>query len=193
MNAIARMTEVSTTIEFAEPDLTRYDADARQARFASLVERQSRFVFRVAYAIVRNAGDSEDVVQETFLKLYRTGGWERMEDERAFLARTAWRIAIDHRSRNRRETLRESIGEEDLASDSPEQSAITANRNAAVHRLIDALPEELRQPLALSTVDEMSSREIGEVLGLPEGTVRTRLMRARQILKQKLEAVGKRL
>ena len=193
MNAIARMTEVSPTIELAEPDLTRYDADARQSRFASLVERQSRFVFRVAYAIVRNAGDSEDVVQETFLKLYRTGGRDRMEDERAFLARTAWRIAIDHRSRNRRETLRESIGEEDLASVSPEQSAITANRSAAVHRLIDALPEELRQPLTLSTVDEMSSREIGEVLGLPEGTVRTRLMRARQVLKQKLEAVGKRL
>jgi RNA polymerase sigma-70 factor (ECF subfamily) len=51
---------------------------------------------------------------------------------------------------------------------------------------VDALPEELRQPLALSTVDELNSREISEILGVPEGTVRTRLMRARQILRQKL-------
>ena len=47
--------------------------------------------------------------------------------------------------------------------------------------------EDLRQPLALSAVDELTSREIAEVMGINEGTVRTRIMRARQILKQKLE------
>ena len=57
-----------------------------------------------------------------------------------------------------------------------------------VHRLIDALPEELRQPLALSTVQELNSREIAAILDIPEGTVRTRLMRARQLLKEKLAA-----
>jgi DNA-directed RNA polymerase specialized sigma24 family protein len=72
--------------------------DAQDARFACLVERQSRFVFRVAYAILRNTGDSEDVAQETFLRIYRSLAWERMEDERAFLARTAWRIAVDIQS-----------------------------------------------------------------------------------------------
>ena len=51
---------------------------------------------------------------------------------------------------------------------------------------MDALPEELRQPLALSTVQELNSREIAAILDIPEGTVRTRLMRARQLLKQKL-------
>jgi RNA polymerase sigma-70 factor (ECF subfamily) len=55
--------------------------------------------------------------------------------------------------------------------------------------LIDALPEELRQPLALSTVEELNSQEIAQVMGIPEGTVRTRLMRARQVLKQKLSAL----
>jgi RNA polymerase sigma-70 factor (ECF subfamily) len=59
-----------------------------------------------------------------------------------------------------------------------------------VHRLIDALPEELRQPLALSTVEELTSPEVARILGIPEGTVRTRLMRAREILKQKLIAAG---
>lgn len=187
---IAHMTGVSQQIalERVEPDLTQEAADESLARFVNLVERQSRFVFRVAYAILRNPIDSEDVVQETFLKIYRAGAWDRMEDERAFLARTAWRIAVDHRARGRRESPTIEIAD----GANPEQSAIAADRNTAVHRLIDALPEELRQPLALSTVDEMNSVEIAKILGIPEGTVRTRLMRARQILKQKLEAAGRR-
>ena len=69
---------------------------------------------------------------------------------------------------------------------SPEEQAMSADTTAALHRLIDALPEELRQPLVLAGIDEMTSREIAAVLGLPEGTVRTRLMRARQLLKSKL-------
>ena len=68
----------------------------------------------------------------------------------------------------------------------PEDAIVTADWNAAVGRMVDALPPELRQPLALSTVEEMSSREIAQVMGIAEGTVRTRIMRARQILKQKL-------
>ncbi len=55
--------------------------------------------------------------------------------------------------------------------------------------MIDALPEELRVPLVLSTFDELNSREIGRVLDVPEGTVRTRLQRARQMLRQKIGAI----
>ena len=73
---------------------------------------------------------------------------------------------------------------------------ITANQQmeALVERLIGALPRELREPLTLSTVEELTSPEIAAVLGIPEGSVRTRLMRARQVLKEKLSAVleGKR-
>ena len=185
MNAIARMMDISS-VELQTSRIEVDQAGDETTRFARLVERHSRFVFRVAYAILRNAGDSEDVAQETFLKVYRARAWDRMEDERAFLARTAWRIAIDHRARNRRN----APPMVSLSAANPEQSAIAANRAAAVHRLIDTLPEELRQPLALSGLDEMSSCEIAKILGIPEGTVRTRLMRARQILKQKL---GRRL
>jgi RNA polymerase sigma-70 factor (ECF subfamily) len=154
----------------------------KEQRFEDLVERQARFVFRVAYAILRNIGDSEDVVQETFLKLHRSGAWDRMADERAFLATTAWRIAVDYRALRTRDTPSSAT----ITRETPEQFAIAADRTAVVHRLIDALPEELRQPLALSTVEEMTSGEIAKILGIPEGTVRTRLMRAREVLKQKL-------
>src|SRR5437016_4208266 len=76
---------------------------ARSERFAALVHRQSRFVFRVAFAILRNPHDCEDVVQETFLRIYARSAWEELRDERAFLARIAWRIAIDRLPRKRHE------------------------------------------------------------------------------------------
>ena len=170
------------------PDLTALDpqdeASAAELRFADFVTRQSRFVLQVAYAVLRNTQDAEDVVQDTFFKLHRSGAWKEMRDERAFLARAAWRLAVDRRPRLR------AVLQPEAEVGSPEQSVIDSDLQAVVHRLIDALPEELRQPLALSTVDELTSREIAAVLGIPEGTVRTRLMRARQILREKLAARG---
>jgi len=158
--------------------------------FELLVHRQSRFVFQVAYAMLRNSHDAEDVVQETFMSLYRSGAWRKMKDERAFLARATWRQAIDRLRANPKNIEDDTnILLELLSRESdPEQTILNADNQAAVHRLIDALPEELRQPLALSTVQELNSREIAAILDIPEGTVRTRLMRARQILKQKLAA-----
>ena len=59
---------------------------------------------------------------------------------------------------------------------------------ALLRRLIDGLPEELRQPLVLSAIEEMTSREVAIAMGIPEGTVRTRIMRARTELKRRFEA-----
>jgi RNA polymerase sigma-70 factor, ECF subfamily len=153
------------------------------ARFTELVERQSRFVFKVAWAILRNPQNAEDIVQETFLKLYRNRAWEGIENERAFLARVAWRLAVDKLRARRGQPVPADSPE---PSATPEQAAVAKNRTAILHRLVDALPEDLRQPLALSAIKEMTSPEIASILGVPEGTVRTRIMRARQILKQKL-------
>lgn len=159
-------------------------AAGKEQRFAALVERQSRYAFRVAYALVRNSHDAEDAVQETFLKLYRGGAWESMANERAFLARSVWRTAVDKLRQRRSEPLDAELVSSGLPT--PEEAVLKADWNATVHRLVDALPAELREPLALSTVEEMTSGEIAQVMGIPEGTVRTRIMRARQILKQKL-------
>jgi RNA polymerase sigma-70 factor (ECF subfamily) len=167
------MATVSQQVFLPEPALT----------FDALVKRQAKFVFGVAFAILRNPQDAEEAVQDTFLKLYRSGAWESMNDERAFLAKVAWRIAVD-----RLPGKREAEPPDELPSGdaSPEQAAIDGDWNAAIHRLIDTLPESLRQPLVLSAVEEMNSREIAEAMGISEGTVRTRIMRARQILKQKV-------
>jgi len=152
------------------------------AAFAELVDRQSRFVFRVAYAVLRNAHDAEDVVQDLFLKLYRSGAWQTMDDERAFLARSAWRLAVDRRPQAR------ALPAPELTVASHERALIGSDLEAIVRRLIDALPEEFRQPLVLSALEEMTSRQIAAVLDIPEGTVRSRLMRARQMVKERLAA-----
>jgi RNA polymerase sigma-70 factor (ECF subfamily) len=129
------------------------------------------------------------VAQESFLKLYRNGSWRKIQDEQAFLARVAWRMSIDRLAKRE-----PAAAEEDVVSPAatPEQLALSADWNATIHKLIDALPEELRQPLALSAVDELNSSQIAQILGIPDGTVRSRLLRARQILKTKLTVLTER-
>jgi RNA polymerase sigma-70 factor (ECF subfamily) len=179
--ATAQPIGVKETDRLHETERTASDEE-----FSLLVYRQHRFVFRVAFALLRNAHDAEDIAQETFLKLYRTGRWRGMREERAFLARAAWRMALDLRRAPAVEIASVDADATPSRTVSPEQQAVSADSAAALHRLIDALPEELRQPLVLAGIDEMTSREIAAVLGIPEGTVRTRLMRARQLLKDKI-------
>ena len=169
--------------------VTDFAAATREEQFAALVERHTRFVFRVAYALLRNSADCEDVVQETFLKLYRSDAWLRMDDERAFLARTAWRVAQRHR---RKRGTSEPLA--DVLDSHPGTEVLMSEqaRVATVHRLIDVLPEQLRQPLLLSTVEELNSRTIAAILDIPEGSVRSRLMRARELLKARLAAIERR-
>ena len=182
--------ELSSQVGFREADLAQgREESAANAVFAALVRRQSRFVYKVAYSILRNIQDAEDATQECFLKLYRNSSWTGIQDERAFLARAAWRIAVDKLSKREPSAPDRSL---ESCAATPEQLALNADWNAIVHKLMDALPEELRQPLALSALDELNSSQIGKVLGIPDATVRSRLLRARQILKTKLTALTHR-
>jgi RNA polymerase sigma-70 factor (ECF subfamily) len=168
------------------------DAAERDRRFAEMAERHARFMFRVAHGLLRSVQDAEDAVQEALLKLYRTGGWLLMEDEKAFLARTVWRVGLDVAARRPRgtEALDDEAGREFAAGgESAEQSLVGHGERELLRRLIDALPEELRQPLVLSAIEEMTSREVAAAMGIPEGTVRTRAMRARAELKRRFEAM----
>lgn len=172
--------------------LRRDDLLEREREFAAIVDRQAQFMFRVAYSLLRNAHDAEDAVQEAFLKLYRGEAWRRMEDERAFLARTVWRLALDCIRKTGGQM--QDVAEMELAGRerSPEGLAAEEDERALLRQLIDALPGELRQPLLLSAVEEMTSREIAAAMAIPEGTVRTRLMRARAELKKRFQAMEAR-
>lgn len=165
--------------------LGREAAREPETAFVLLVERQTRFLFNVAYAVLRNAEDAEDVVQDTFLKLLRTRAWKKMQDERRFLARTTYRLAIDRLS-TKRFVPEGEPGEVVSQDNTPEGAYIIIERTRTIHRLIDALPEKLRRPLALSSIEEMTASEIAVVMDLPEGTVRRLLMEARALVKEKI-------
>jgi RNA polymerase sigma-70 factor (ECF subfamily) len=187
-----RVDALAAYVENQVEELQCGEAERRDERFEELVGRQSRFMFQVAFGLLRNRQDAEDAVQEAFLKLYRGEAWQRMDNEKGFLARTVWRVALDYLPRAAEGTL--DVSEMELAASggagvSPEQTAVDKNERAVLRRLIDGLPEELRQPLVLSSVEEMTSREVAEAIGIPEGTVRTRVMRARAELKRRFVAM----
>jgi RNA polymerase sigma-70 factor (ECF subfamily) len=116
-----------------------------------------------------------------------------VQNAKTWLARVAWTTALDKR-RASGKTLSlndaDAGGElmESLADTTPAADEHLAERQKQqlLQRLIAALPEDLAQTLELSTVQELNSAEIAEVMKIPEGSVRTRLFRARKQLKEKL-------
>ena len=159
--------------------------------FESVVHEHTRFVFKVAYSVLRNVEDSEDTVQETFLRAYRSGELAEVRDMKAWLARIAWRAAID-RVKKAPTTAIEELAEngfEPVAGEARADDTLIAQEKVTLlHKMMATLPDDLRHAMVLSTVEEMTSAQIAEVLGIPETSVRTRLFRARQLLKEKLAA-----
>jgi RNA polymerase sigma-70 factor, ECF subfamily len=163
--------------------------EERDTAFARIVQEHARSLFRVAWSVLRHAEDAEDAVQDALLKLYRGETWREMRDERAFLARVVWRTAADRRA------MRQGNAGQDIAEmavpdagPSPEARLAEGDERLLLRELIETLPVELREPLVLTMVEEMNSREVASAMGLPEGTVRTRLMRAREQLRREFEA-----
>ena len=161
-----------------------------------IVRQHARFVFCVAYSVLRNREDAEDAAQEAFLRLSRQKNLAEIRDLRLWLARVAWRVAVD-RVRSRRETTIDDAGElmDSLADAAPGAEQVLAERQMKqlLERMIAGLPRELRDVVVLTTAQEMSSADVAEVLGIPEGSVRQRMFRARHILREKmLTALEKR-
>ena len=151
----------------------------------SCVRRHARLLFKVAYGVLRNSHDAEDVVQETFLRAHRAGTGT-VRDAQAWLATVAFRIALD---RKRKPEALDIAGLE-IAGKEPDAENLAMRTQQVEHlqKLIASLPEDLRYPLVLSAMEELNSRQISEVLGIPESSVRGRIMRARQMLKEKMSA-----
>jgi RNA polymerase sigma-70 factor, ECF subfamily len=158
-----------------------------------LVRQHSRLVYRIAYAALRSHHDAEDATQETFLRVLRySRKLATVENHKTWLARIAWRVAVDRsQQRGRKREVQLENSEEPLAelpsAGAPADQAVHGSQvGALVERMIAALPMKLREPLILSALEEMSPREVAATLGINEAAVRSRVFRARQILKEKL-------
>jgi RNA polymerase sigma-70 factor (ECF subfamily) len=168
--------------EAAQAD-TRREFEARLAECGPLA-------YRVARGVLRNTADAEDVAQEALLCAYRS--FDRLRDRnrfRAWLVRISFRLALDRlRSAKRRE-------QRDLSWSQPahQPPAATAEDLAAssefqVHldRALEDLPEKLRLVLLLAAMEGHTIDEIAAMLGIPVGTVKSRIFVARKQLAEKL-------
>ena len=157
------------------------------ATLETVVREHARFVFKVAYGVLRNSHDAEDVVQEVYLRVHRSG-MKDVEDVRAWLARITFRLAIDRL----RKPQGVDLGGVEPLSEVPDAEHLAMHRQRVEHvqKLIASLPEDLRYPLVLSAMEELNSRQIAGILGIPESSVRGRIFRARQVLKEKLSALS---
>jgi RNA polymerase sigma-70 factor (ECF subfamily) len=160
-----------------------------------LVARHTRRVFNVAYRFVGRVDEAEDLTQEIFIKVYQSLERYRPEQGRfeTWLATVARNHAIDHYRRRREERMRqvdEAAGLEAVPSplEGPLASLERQERIAAVHRGLRALPVELRQPILLCDLQGMAYEEAAQVLGIPLGTVKSRINRGRIELARRLLA-----
>jgi RNA polymerase sigma-70 factor (ECF subfamily) len=158
-----------------------------------IVRQHARLVYRIVYGVLRNHHEAEDATQETFVRVLRYGRkLGNVENHKSWLARIAWRVAVDRSQQNsrKREIPLESFDQpfEELASSEmgADQAILGMQVGTQLEKLIAVLPEKLRAPLLLSAVDEMSPREVAATLGINEAAVRSRVFRARQILREKL-------
>jgi RNA polymerase sigma-70 factor (ECF subfamily) len=155
-----------------------------------LVREHAAFVYRIAYSILRDSHDAEDVAQETFIRVVKNASrLPLIRDQRAWLARIAWRLSLSRWTRTKRKRTLEIEGTTANEAAAPVQSGEMLE---VIQRMTSSLPDHLRHALVLSAVEEMSTREVAEALKINESTVRTRIHRARKLLREKLaDLLGK--
>ena len=184
----------------ADADLVRLTGTGDHAAFEALMRRHNGRMFRAARAILKDDTDAEDAVQEAYLDAYR-----HMPEFRGESQVGTWlvRIAVNHALMRLRKQKRESVvvsfdqqeaGDSGdivnhLADERNEAPTTTIERSEIrqlLERRIDELPMSYRTVFVLREVEEMSVEETSTALGIPPATVRTRLFRARALLRQAL-------
>lgn len=153
--------------------------EARLAECATLA-------VRVAFGVLRQREDAEDVAQEAFARAFRSFHQLREREAfRAWLVRMTWRLALDRRRGDKRRFTRE----QDVAADpviSGEAAVDQSDRSRRLWAAIDELPDVLRLTIVLASIEGHSIREVAQLTGAPEGTVKSRIFDAKQKLKERL-------
>jgi RNA polymerase sigma-70 factor, ECF subfamily len=167
-----------------------------EREFEARLADSSRLAFRIAFSVLKQREDAEDVAQEAFAKAYRS--FSQLRDRtrfRAWLVRMTWRMALDRQRANRRRAVRELPGGDAAASlveaglrTRLDTADLVAASERAEHlwNAIAALPDKLRLVVVLAGIEGHDLREVSTLLDVPEGTVKSRLFLARKRLKERL-------
>ena len=193
----------TSTAATSDSSLDTRLAHGEHAAFEALIRQYNRRLFRVARSILRDDADAEDAVQDAYFQAYR-----HMQDFRGRSKLGTWltRIVINqalmrlrrHKrdrsviSFNAREAgLRRGLDPDsssvpDDSAESPPVTTLRAEVRSILERRIDELPTAFRAVFVMREVEEMSTQETAECLGIPEATVRSRHFRARALLRSSL-------
>jgi RNA polymerase sigma-70 factor (ECF subfamily) len=163
-------------------------ADARR-EFEERLAECGQLAYRVARGVLRNAADAEDIAQEALLRAYR--GFDRLRDRsrfRAWLVRISFRLALDRLRTAKRRDQRDTLWSQPahLPPATAEDIAVSNQFQEHLERALDELPQKLRLVLLLSAMEGYTIDEIAEIVGVPVGTVKSRIFIARKKLAEKL-------
>ena len=173
------------------------DAEAFAAEALGFLEP----LYATALRLTRNRADAEDLVQDTFVKAFRFGDrFERGTNLKAWLytiLHNTWRNRRRDASRDAVEVDSERVDQAatgpgaPAAFDTPEQILMRATLDSELQAALDDLPEAFREAVWLRDVEEFTYAEIAEMLGVPLGTVMSRISRGRRLLFERLSPAGR--
>ena len=173
-----------------------------QHAWAAIMHRYRRKVFNVAYKFVGRHDEAEDLTQEIFLKVFKAlDTFDRRANFTTWIISISRNLCIDHyrRVRKEREAVDRRVDASELSPVSRDLDAFARlerfDRRALLREALGALPETLRTAVAMRDLQELSYQEISGRLGLPDGTVKSRINRgrhelARQVIKLERERGG---
>lgn len=167
----------------AGPFVTGHAALERE--FEARLADSSTLAFRVAFSVLRQRQDAEDVAQDAFIRAHR--GFRQLRDRdqfRAWLVRMTWRLALDKRRGEVRRAARELAVPILSLAPTSEDDLIAQERSTRLWSAIDQLPEKLRIVIVLSAIDGHDTRTVANLLNVPEGTVKSRSFEARKKLQE---------
>lgn len=184
-----------------EAALVRRCLAGDERAYRELVARYQRPVFSLAMRMVRRAEDAEDLTQDTFVRMFKA--LDRYDQERPFAAwlmTIATRLCIDHLRRKKLAPISmfqvSASDDEEYTIEAedpglkPDESASHAQEEQRSRDLIDSLPPHYRIVVVLRHQQDLSYEEIAEALQMPLGTVKARIHRARELLKQRIGNIG---
>lgn len=173
-----------------EKELIHQICNGKPQAFRFLVKQYERLVFHVAARLLNRQEDLEDVCQEVFIKVHQKLPEFREESKLStWIATIAYRVAVNHLKKKKDGTEiddseREFLHADVITDDTPQKIIEKQELKVFVRKMVDQLPTQYKTVLSLYHLEEMGYKEIVEITGLPEGTVKNYIFRARKLLKE---------
>lgn len=182
-------------MSLTDSELVAQCRGGQQSAFGDLVLRHQGRLFHSVRQLVRSSEEAQDVCQEAFLQSYqKLGEFEGRSSYYSWLFRIAYNLSINRLRRwspgvESIDAQREAIGLEPAdphPAGRPDERMLVAERQAVVRRALESLPDDFRTVIVLKEIEGLKYEQIADLVGVPVGTIRSRLHRAREELRQRL-------